>query len=120
MDFFEDGAYKCRISIPKNGGESVKQKKIGVELTTEMLHNARRGQRYGDPSRRATRARKSASEPVLVTSIPLSINPSMRARMISARLTTLPLRPRMSVDKRSRWTICRSNNTTDTFDQDSW
>jgi hypothetical protein len=35
-------------------------------------------------------------------------------------LTTLPLRPRMSVDRRSRWTICRSNNTTDTFDQDSW
>src|SRR6266566_1089125 len=41
----------------------------------------------------------------------------MRARMISARLKTLPLLPRMSVARRSRWRICRSKSTTDTLDQ---
>ena len=75
-----------------------------------------RRQRNGDPNRRATRARRSPSEPVPVMSIPLSMSPSMSARMISARLSTLPLVPRMSVDSRSRWRICRSKSTTETLD----
>jgi hypothetical protein len=35
-------------------------------------------------------------------------------------LSTLPLVPRMSVDSRSRWRICRSKSTTDTLDHVSW
>ncbi len=91
----------------------------GVELITKIRENARR-QRDGGPRRRATDARRSASEPVPVMSIPLSINPSMSARMISARLSTLPFLPRISVARRSRWTICRSKRTTDTLDHVSW
>src|SRR6185295_19275567 len=50
-------------------------------------------------------------------SMPLSIKPSMRLRMISARLTTLPVLLRISVARRLRWWICRSKSTTDTLDQ---
>src|SRR5256885_3370621 len=71
-------------------------------------------QRYGVPSRRATRARRSASEPTAVMSMPLSINASISARMISARFRLFPLRARVA--RRSRWRICRSKSTTETFD----
>ena len=90
LDFFEDGSHRCGP------------------------------QRKGDPNRRATRARRSPSELLPVMSIPLSISPSMSARIISARLSTLPLVPRMSVDNRSRWRICRSKSTTETLDHVSW
>jgi hypothetical protein len=73
-------------------------------------------QRYGVPSRRATRARRSASDPALATSIPLSIMPSISARMISARFIDVPCLDRMSRASRSRSWICRSNSTTDTLD----
>src|SRR5439155_24980253 len=122
LDFFEDRAYKFRTSIPKRARFAERgafdENRGGINYRNAGQCGA--PQRYGVPSRRATRARKSASEPVAVMSSPLSISPSISARMISARFRTLPLRPRMSVARRSRCTICRSKSTTDTFDQDSW
>jgi hypothetical protein len=79
-----------------------RRRKKGMELI-RGTGKMQRAQRYGEPRRRATRARRSASVATAVMSIPLSISPSMSARMISARFSTLPLLPRISMARESRW-----------------
>jgi hypothetical protein len=107
-------SHHSRFFAPAGSRDGIDKK--GMELIRE-LDRMQPPQRYGVPRRRATRARRSASDPAPTTSMPLSIKPSMSARMISARFIALPFLARMSLVSRSRSWIWRSKRTTDTFDQ---